>query len=528
MQSWTHKCSPHKLLVTHTRILAQTELTYNYYPHTPPLLKIPCRCGASNCSGWMGQPIRKPRPSPALRPTTQQSQTHTIDRHITQTLAHNNITHSDPHLEPPDLDERTRLTDTTLHKWLTKWSLTRNIHYNDNSSPKPDTEHWISSSFLYEKLTEHGFNPAAVARWSRKQVLDLQNIRYIHIPVHIKSPEHWILITIDTQRHTISNYDSLGIRRPDILSNLLKWWEDVHTRHLNTTLNTAKWTKRNPRITLQTNAIDCGLHVILNIAMLTSTGTITPTTHTFKTIRTWITLTIDGHTTLDNPDLPSNSQSTTQLEPDTTPNRTQERAKRKPSHTLDTRDTHTQHRKKQLTEQPQRPRFVLPTINTHQLCTTQTHTYPTLKLTHINTHTAHITPDTTLDHDIDQILSDITRHQTHTYPPPRAFHIDECIDIVRKAANAGRTTLTPDTDNRLEQAPIEIQILLRTHTSWVPRPALHNPPTFRADPSSLLAALTQLTNTTHTNNTNNNPMFVGTPNDNPVPTPNNRHQDHLM
>ena len=463
MQSWSHHNTPRQFLVTNTLIRSGTELTYNYYPHSPPPLKLPCRCGASNCSGWMGRPIRqsnpaRPKGNRTLHSSISPPQQNTLDTHINTTLDRYDITDT---VEPPNTDPRGRFSDTTVHKWLTSWARTHDIHYDNAKGTNPQATHWVLSSFFYTKLTGNGPDFDSVANWSRRRTLDLQHIRFIHIPIHLS--EHWILVTLDTHLNTVTNYDSIGQRRTTVLHNILSWWTDIHKRHLGTTIDTTKWKTRNPRITLQNNDIDCGVHMLHNLAQLTSTGSITTSTIPYTRIRSWIALTI-------NPTQAPLTQTDPQL-------RTKRKAERVPNfHLSDTTELNTTRKKtrpEQLTDSNNTANNPLNTPNTAD-------------------NTLHEPEPPTLDHDMTQTLTDINRHQAQQHTTLDTTHIEWWMHQVRTAANNDSDALTPTANSRLESAPIEIQIIFREHSSWIPRPALLQTTTFRINHISLLSALARL------------------------------------
>jgi hypothetical protein len=285
MQLWTVNGHPTLRLITLTHITTHTEITYNYFHSSPPPQLIPCRCKSTNCSGWMGRPIPRTATTSKQRPIIPPPTITTLDEQISHDTKHllNNPT-------LPDLDPNGLLSDTTFHKWLTHWASVHNLNYNTSKHNNPSSPHWILSTFFYTRLASTNFDPQSVHTWSRN--IDLTIITHVYIPIHLPRLHHWILVVIDTTHHTITNYDSLCTRRPDILHRIATWWE-----HLNLSsgqqIDTKKWTKRNPKTNTQSNNKDCGIYALLHIAYLTShTHTIHITTHTPQTIRTWLALPI--------------------------------------------------------------------------------------------------------------------------------------------------------------------------------------------------------------------------------------------
>eukprot|EP00961_Rhodomonas_salina_P218170 2947763-Rhodomonas_salina.3 len=125
----------------------------------------------------MGRPISQSNPAcppgnQTLHSSTTLPQQNTLDTYINTTLDQHNITNV---VKPPNTDPRGRLSDTTVHKWLTSWARTHDIYYDNAKGTNSSSTHWILSSFFYTKLTGNGLDLDSVANWSRRQTLDLQH-----------------------------------------------------------------------------------------------------------------------------------------------------------------------------------------------------------------------------------------------------------------------------------------------------------------------------------------------------------------
>jgi Ulp1 family protease len=76
---------------------------------------------------------------------------------------------------------------------------------------------WVTSSHFYSKLAEsapfgtpQGTTPGYsfdVKRWTRRQKIDITQLKAVLIPLHVK-PNHWAVIIIDLERKCINYFDS--------------------------------------------------------------------------------------------------------------------------------------------------------------------------------------------------------------------------------------------------------------------------------------------------------------------------------
>jgi hypothetical protein len=249
VQKWTLNGALSLRVVSNTAIPANTELSYNYFYALPPPQKIPCRCGASNCSGLMGRPIKKPsltRKKTFLnfrqdedRPP-EQPEPYSLLQTIRTDLIKNQLTLA----ALPHLDTENRPTHSTMHAWLTTWAREHSLTYNDLKHNSPNERLWILSSTFYSTLTTTN-NRLNARIWSKH--IDIKQVLNVYIPILLPQSKHWLLAVLDTDHHSITLYDPQGIRHPEIHEALALWWELTTEVALDLKTSTRFWKRKNPK-----------------------------------------------------------------------------------------------------------------------------------------------------------------------------------------------------------------------------------------------------------------------------------------
>ncbi|MES1907584.1 MAG: hypothetical protein MHM6MM_000676 [Cercozoa sp. M6MM] len=127
------------------------------------------------------------------------------------------------------------------------------------------------SSFFYERLSRNGYTFKNVARWTKKQHVDVFALDLMIVPIN-RSNVHWTMATVDFRDKTVRYYDSMHNDGADVRENLLSFLQDefVNTRrpHRCEELGVAEipfdrseWTTEAAKCPKQSNGFDCGMFV---------------------------------------------------------------------------------------------------------------------------------------------------------------------------------------------------------------------------------------------------------------------------
>ena len=293
-ERWTDKNGEPKIRITNTRqIAAEEEITINYFQTGAPRKTLPCRCNANNCSGTMGKPTTT-HPKKAKKTKNSQQRLPSLTDILTNEAPpiwqHHNINMNlqENRCWIPSDNDSARLNDTAVHKWLSNWARRRNIHY-DQQKPNPDLhpDTWILSSYFYTTLKNANGDFNVLNRWLKK--IDLDKITHIFIPIH-HPHDHWTLIYLNTDTHTITHYDSISSRRKDITQLILNWWEHAIRINKGRKTRTQNWKQSTPRSPQQTNNVDCGIFMLFFLAALSAPHPSLPNPEIFTIprIRAWM------------------------------------------------------------------------------------------------------------------------------------------------------------------------------------------------------------------------------------------------
>jgi hypothetical protein len=261
VQKWTVDGQITLRVITSKDIATDTELTYNYFYASPPPVKIPCRCMAPNCSGYMGRPTTGPYKARA--PRMKQIPGEPLPHRIIILASLSSATPSTC-TALPHLTQQGQLTHHTMHAWLTAWSRTHALNYNANQQDNREMTHWILSTHFYPNLP-HNPDPTQIRSWTRHT--NIHTTKHIHVPVQLTTSKRWILITLDTEKHTATCLDPAGDRHPQMIHRLTNWWGHALALTTGHPPQQHRWKTHNPKISTE---LDSGLLVLLHIAQLTT------------------------------------------------------------------------------------------------------------------------------------------------------------------------------------------------------------------------------------------------------------------
>ncbi|KIO20180.1 hypothetical protein M407DRAFT_11017 [Tulasnella calospora MUT 4182] len=96
-----------------------------------------------------------------------------------------------------------RLVDKGLNAWI--------LLLNSRSS----TNNRILNMFFFPRITE---NPTGLHRWfmcakrdqAPKVLIDVSTLETLSVPVHVKDPDDWFVVTVDFTKRTVPSYNSLS------------------------------------------------------------------------------------------------------------------------------------------------------------------------------------------------------------------------------------------------------------------------------------------------------------------------------
>ncbi|AAR26952.1 FirrV-1-E3 [Feldmannia irregularis virus a] len=107
----------------------------------------------------------------------------------------------------------------------------------------------------------------------------------ILIPVNVDN-NHWILVVVDNRKKTVTAYDSLGVSRRKVTSDIMLWLQKEY-RHKKVPFNRAEWTTvTTGQCPTQNNGNDCGIFTLVTAAHIVFKNTsMYPTRDLYKNSR---------------------------------------------------------------------------------------------------------------------------------------------------------------------------------------------------------------------------------------------------
>ena len=110
------------------------------------------------------------------------------------------------------------------------------------------------STFFFPKMLEGGHS--CVQRWTSQ--VDIFRYSLILVPIHLGI--HWCLATIDTNKKTITYYDSMGGSNQACLQALTQYLSEEHQARKGTSMDLSNWSQVTAKkIPQQMNGSDCGV-----------------------------------------------------------------------------------------------------------------------------------------------------------------------------------------------------------------------------------------------------------------------------
>ncbi|KAJ3568969.1 hypothetical protein NP233_g5360 [Leucocoprinus birnbaumii] len=125
----------------------------------------------------------------------------------------------------------------------------------------PLNAHYFSS-FFWSKLTGDGYDKGRLAKWTKKVQLaiDIFSKDVILIPVNHNNA-HWTAAAINFRRKRIESYDSMGMAKDVVFTNLRKYIDAEHQNKKKKPFDWTGWVNYAPdELTpQQENGFDCGV-----------------------------------------------------------------------------------------------------------------------------------------------------------------------------------------------------------------------------------------------------------------------------
>ncbi|EJD55463.1 cysteine proteinase [Auricularia subglabra TFB-10046 SS5] len=112
------------------------------------------------------------------------------------------------------------------------------------------------STFFWTKLNE-GYEKSRLGKWTKK--IDIFSKDVILIPINHNN-SHWTAAAINFRRKRIESYDSMGMKRDNVLQLLRQYLEKEHQDKRKKPFDFTSWTDYAPEDTpQQENCYDCGV-----------------------------------------------------------------------------------------------------------------------------------------------------------------------------------------------------------------------------------------------------------------------------
>jgi len=113
------------------------------------------------------------------------------------------------------------------------------------------------SSFFWAKLTKEGYERGRLAKWTKKVNLFSKDV--ILIPIN-HSNAHWTAAAINLRQKRIESYDSMGMARHVVFTNLRKYLDAEHRDKKKEPFDFTGWEDIAPEdAPQQDNGWDCGV-----------------------------------------------------------------------------------------------------------------------------------------------------------------------------------------------------------------------------------------------------------------------------
>ncbi|XP_035312538.1 sentrin-specific protease 2-like isoform X1 [Cricetulus griseus] len=112
------------------------------------------------------------------------------------------------------------------------------------------------NTFFYTKLKCGGYR--SVKKWTRAVNIFEKDI--VLVPVHLHV--HWSLVVIDQRKKTVVYWDSMGLKRTDVLGLIFQYLQEESKAKRNIDLDPSEWKQycmSAEEIPLQLNMNDCGV-----------------------------------------------------------------------------------------------------------------------------------------------------------------------------------------------------------------------------------------------------------------------------
>jgi len=116
------------------------------------------------------------------------------------------------------------------------------------------------NTFFYPKVVE-GYEKSKLSRWTKK--IDIFKKDIVLIPVN-HTNSHWTAAAINFRRKRVESYDSMGIRRADVVANLRKYLDKEHMDKKKKPFDFSGWddfmaSDDDKWFPQQENGFDCGV-----------------------------------------------------------------------------------------------------------------------------------------------------------------------------------------------------------------------------------------------------------------------------
>ena len=176
----------------------------------------------------------------------------------------------------------TQLADEQIAEWLHGFGIAQGdvLYQGFEGGKKFRPSHprvWALSSFFHKLLQDGGLQN--VRTWGRS--INLSKLETVIFPIHHPGPDerdpeyggHWTVVAADLRTATITSFDSFRHRgqptdipysMKPILLRLQAWLVTILPRTPFAAHN-GRWQWRQQTCTVQFNAVDCGIHALLNI-----------------------------------------------------------------------------------------------------------------------------------------------------------------------------------------------------------------------------------------------------------------------
>lgn len=110
-----------------------------------------------------------------------------------------------------------------------------------------------------KEYTPGGYSYERIKRWTDKNIFDYRGLVF---PLHCQVIEHWVVCYVDVKGEAVYLMDSLGgggRYSKTITQNICRYLKDERNEKY-PNIPEKRWCIETPRVALQTNGYDCGVH----------------------------------------------------------------------------------------------------------------------------------------------------------------------------------------------------------------------------------------------------------------------------